>query len=617
MEAALFEDGEHIVVKWPFTEQRPGHKPEAAGLVRNGRYDRNRNLVFYPLSVEHCQDMRREWGSALRVEKKLSAWYKAELVRRQKQAELSAAETAPTPRLSQVLPSLAKFIGPDQKVAAHWIKNAYRNGGLLADEPGLGKTFSVVAGLIERDPEGPVLIVCPKISVKTVWGRHLKDAPFPTYLARGTRQQREKVIGQFLADPAPTKCLVVVAEMLRAQGERSKATGNRFKLSGYEFPELFGIEWAAVILDESHKLLGAMTVSKGNLMSEGLRKLPVAEGGLRLAVTGTPFGDGGKVEGIFGTLHWCWPDEYPSFWRWAGEHFDVRDEKVFVRGGGGATMTVKRIHGLKKGKSESEFFATLGPRVLRRTLEEVSPEHFGMLTYEEVVCEMTPKQAKLYATFQKDAEVPLAGGVLTASGTLAEMTRMRQLANGVPWMDEETLRYTEESGKLDMVMQRLDEMGLLDGTGTRKVVIASQWNEYLWAMTERLDKAGAKYHLMTGETSDSKRETMMDHFQSDAPGPMIFIMNAKAGGVSITLDAADFLFQVDEMFPPEANEQLHKRISRRSRVHECRVVYFRSEGTIDEIIAGEVARKLEQQLKVMDARRGRDIMREVLRGGTI
>jgi hypothetical protein len=83
--------------------------------------------------------------------------------------------------------------------------------------------------------------------------------------------------------------------------------------------------------------------------------------------------------------------------------------------------------------------------------------------------------------------------------------------------------------------------------------------------------------------------------------------------VSITLDAADFLFQLDEMFPPEANEQLHRRIFRRSRVHRARVVYFRSEQSIDTVIADDVAATLAEQLKVLDARRGLNTVREMLR----
>lgn len=614
-------EGNRILVEFP-----SAYDTETPRDVSGGRWRNGSKKYSYPLSVAKCQEMRRAWGASLAVHKDLSAWYRKETARANAQTQ-RAATVAPValPALEAAMPELAAFIGPDQRQAASWIANAYNGAGILADEPGLGKTYSTVAGLYEANPEGPILIVCPRISVRTVWERSLRSGPWPVFAARGTRAQREAIIDKFYRRKARTKVLIVVAEMLRAKGKRVKqAKGSKFEITGFEYPELFGLEWSTVVLDESHKLLGALTISKGNLMSEGLRRLPIAQydgtGVRRLAVSGTPFGDGGSVEGMFGTLHWCWPTEYTSFWRWAGEHFDVTDERVFIRGGHGATQMVKKVGGLKGGKSDEQFFRELGPRILRRTLEEVSPKHKHLRSYEEVICEMTDNQRDQYQTFIANGEVAIEGGILTAVGSLAEMTRARQISNGVLRKEEGrdgdvTVTYTGESGKLDAVMQRLDEMGLLGNPKRRrrKVVIASQWNEYLKALCKRLDESGTPYYLMTGGTSDAKRDRMMDDFQSDEPGPRLFIMNAKAGGVSITLDAADFLFQLDEMHPPEANEQLHRRIFRRSRVHAARVVYFRSEDSIDTAIAGDVAAKLAKQLKVLDARRGLSIVRELLR----
>jgi hypothetical protein len=592
--------------------------------VSGGRWRNGTKKYSYPLSIEKCQEMRRMWGDALRVHTTLAAWYRKETAQRDAQAQRAATtEAVALPNVQAVAPELLAFIGPDQKVAAHWIANAYKGSGVLADEPGLGKTYSTVAGLYEAKPRGPILIVCPRISVRTVWQRHLQGGPWPIYPARGTRAQREKTINAFLEDTAETKVLIVVAEMLRAKGTREKAQGKgkgtRFRVTGYEYPELFGLEWATVVLDESHKLLGALTITKGNLMGEGLRHLPIAEydgqGVRRLMVSGTPFGDGGNVEGMFGHLHWGWPNEFTSFWRWAEENFEVTDELIYVRGGGGARESVRKVGKLKNGEGEEGFFRSLGPRILRRTLEEVAPEHEGMHAYEEVVCEMTDRQRDLYQTFIANGEVPIEGGVLTAIGSLAEMTRARQLANGVVRKEGDSVVYTGESGKLDAVMQRLEALGVLGKPNSkrRKVVIASQWNEFLKVLCARLDEAKTPYHLMTGATSDTKRDRMMDKFQTDKDGPRLFIMNGRAGGVSITLDAADYLYQIDEMHPPESNEQLHKRIKRRSRVHRTTVVYFRSEDSIDTTIAGDVAVKLAEQLKVLDARRGLSTVRELLR----
>lgn len=596
-------------------------RDEAARLVSNARWLKGTKEYSYPLSIAMCKQMRLVWGPSLKVEKKLSAWYREATTARDAQADRAVATEATDGlvNLRRLDPKLAEWIGPDQRAAASWIAHAYNGAGILADEPGLGKTYSTVAGLYELNPHGPILIVCPKISVRTVWQRHLAGGPWPVYAARGTRAQRQAVLDAFFADKAPTKVLVVVAEMLRAQGTLEKqggGKGTRFRVTGFEYPELFGVTWTVAVLDESQKLLGALTITKGNLMSHGLRHLDVAPAplGLRLMVSGTPFGRGGDVEGFFGHLHWGWPKEFSAFWRWAEENFEVTEERVFIRGGHGATQMVKKVGRLRGGKTEEQFFKDLGPRVMRRTLEEVSPAHKGLRSYETVVCEMTDKQREQYTAFVANGEVSVEGGILSAIGSLAEMTRARQFANGILRKEGEDVRYTGESGKLDAVMQRLEEMGLIGGSSPRrrKVVIASQWNEYLKTLCARLQAADTPYHLMTGSTSDNKRDRMMDAFQAKG-GPNLFIMNGRAGGFSITLDAADFLFQLDEMFPPEANEQLHRRIFRRSRVHSARVVYFRSEDSIDDRIAADVAATLAEQLKVLDARRGLSTVRELLR----
>ena len=102
----------------------------------------------------------------------------------------------------------------------------------------------------------------------------------------------------------------------------------------------------------------------------------------------------------------------------------------------------------------------------------------------------------------------------------------------------------------------------------------------------------------------------MDDFQDPtSKGPRVFVMNGKAGGVSINLDAADYMHVLDEMFPPEANEQLYRRIFRRSRVHRAYILLYRSKGTIDASIADDVASKLHAQLRVLDGRRGLNVVR--------
>lgn len=642
----------HEVIGVDFGDERYEAARAQARQVQGGRKRRGAMVWVYPLAVDTCHQMREAWAGELRVHRGLGEWYRrAKAEHTAQTARTEAAHVAKLTRMPQQYPAFYEWLKPDQRVAAEWIANAYRNGGLLADEGGVGKTAAVVAGLLERDQQGPILIVCPKVSVKAVWHKEITShSDIPCYPARGTRVKREKTIAAFLADPAPRKVLVVVAEMLRVKGYRNDQ--KRLVVTGSEYPELFGVQWSSVIVDEGHKLLGSFDVVKGNLAGEGLARLDCTDDCFRLSATATPWGKGGRVEALFGTLHWLWPDEFPSKWQWVGRYFEVFDDKVFVKGGRGATKTVKRIGGLRGGTDEQALYASLGPRVLRRTMAEVSPAHAGLKNWIVVPCEMEGKQERLYRDFVDNAEVKVEGGILSTTGVLDFFTRCRQLANGVLKLDGRKAQFTGESNKIERLVEHLRATGILDGSSPTKCVVASQYNEFLDVVTARLRKEGCAYLELTGATSEAKREHAMETFQGERsaflgkvpgmsnpkasirkcpgcgvsrnmrhdpecpdkmPSPQVFVLNTKAGGVSITLDAADEMHVLDQVYPPEANEQLFWRIFRRGRIHQVFYYLYESEGTIDEKVSVHVAEGTAQQHGLLDGRRGIDHVRRLAR----
>lgn len=570
--------------------------------VLGARWSKDNRAWTYPATVETCHALRATFGSGLVVLPALARWYSEARTSAEQQASLTRATDASLAALGAVAPRLAGTLRPDQRVGAAFVAQGYHGGALVADVPGLGKTFEVVAGVLERRSEGPVLVVCPKVSVRQVWGRTI-DLWAPgeaVYLARGTRQQREATIAAFDADPRGRKWLVVVAEMLRVKEEPDPKDpeGKKKVFAGFEYPSLFQRNWDTVIVDESQKVMGSLTVVKGNLMGKGLKRLKADR---RIAMSGTPFGRGGRVQGMFGTLHWMWPEEYTSFWRWAERYFEV-DEVHIGRG-----KTAKKINGLKGGMSEEEFLRSLGPRILRRTKAEVLP-WLPPKQYVEVVCEMGRKQQAQYERLMSEGEI----GSITANGVLALITRAKQVANGVVDASGEGLTFTDESAKIEMLMQKLDERGILDGDGDTKVIVSSQFNEFLFGPVARaLDAAGVAYHVLRGSSTDAAREAAVDAFQGEG-GARVFLLNAKAGGVSITLDAADEVHCLDELWNPEDNEQLEDRVHRASRNHQVTIFYYRSEGTIDQAIAEDVEGKRFAQFRVLDGRRGLEYAREMI-----
>ena len=84
---------------------------------------------------------------------------------------------------------------------------------------------------------------------------------------------------------------------------------------------LFAQTYDAVVIDEAHNLLA----SRSNYQSKHITqqrygavmlRRKVREDGLAIALSGTPFRS--DLTNAWGTLNWCRPDIFGSFWRWAG-----------------------------------------------------------------------------------------------------------------------------------------------------------------------------------------------------------------------------------------------------------------------------------------------------------
>lgn len=593
--------------------------------VGGGRYSGSAGVWRYPASTGVCLRLRQQFGKDLVVTEKLAFWYVTQQRLAAEQTVRVAQTDATLSRLPQYAPTLFSTLRPDQRAGVAAVAAAYKDALLVADQPGTGKTRVTIGGILEAGITGPILVIAPKLAVRRVWWREWvqwgRDSGIAVFLCRGTRDRRQAAVDRFMASPTETKVLIIVAEMLRVQREeldegdpRSKRK-KRGRVAGYSYHELFAVQWAAGIVDESHKLLGSLTVAKSNLAGEGLAKLDVRR---RYAVTGTPYGKGGRVIGMFGTLHWLWPKDYTSFWRWAEEHFVVTDERVYVRGGRGASKTVKRVGDLRDGREGEEFLRTLGPRILRRTKEEVLPWLPPKARYI-VHCEMVPAQAKQYQDLVDTAELSTPGGPLLANGALAELTRARQVANGALTVEGGKARFTDDSGKIEELIEILTERGIVgDAGGDLKVVVASQYVEFLTAVRRRLIKENVDHYYLDGSTRDALRDRYMDEFQSPG-GPRVFVLQSKTGGISVTLDAADELHALDELDDPGDMEQLEDRIHRGTRnadgswnTHKVAIYYYRTAGTIDESRAQAIEEKTYEQWRTMDGRRGLAYVRELI-----
>jgi len=173
------------------------------------------------------------------------------------------------------------------------------------------------------------------------------------------------------------------------------------------------------------------------------------------------------------------------------------------------------------------------------------------------------------------------------------------------------------SEKYEWLLAALSERGIkVKGvnTGHMKYVIVSQFTFILNWLSEQFTQAGIKHLMITGEVTGEKRGNAIALFQSYGDPHRVMLINTKAGGVSIDLDAwCDEMFILDETDIEDQMEQVRGRINNRGeRVAPRTFHYLRTANTIQERMADKNLRQALMQHHLLDGRRGLELAARLL-----
>lgn len=612
-------------------------KAEVPGASWNNRA----GAWTFPLSMDVCRNLRQHFGSQLVVGRDLAAWARIQIAEEEAQAALGANLTGvELYRVPELAPLLQQALRnrPYQSPAARFIADGRRV--LVADTPGLGKTTEALAGIVESGVPGPYLVIAP-LTAGPHWAREIRER-LPHHRAihvDGVGYRRHQTLSFELDSPfsQDRSWIIINIEMVRTRSfwvcpscnQRWKASDKPKQTvvdcgddprrvrteTEHDYPELFGVEWGAIIADESHRSL-LRTSGTPTQTRAGMKLLESAPGGLRIAMSGTPMR--GKPQRLWGTLNWLRPEEYTGYWSWTERFWEVT-----TGGFAGARM----IGDFQDGR-EQAFNASLAKIMIRRTKAEVQPHlprkaYMGTLLDPEdadspvaVWLPMTEKQQKAYDAMAESGSSEVDGGQLDAVGILAEMTRMKQFANAFGGFKGREYSPSLPSNKFDWVVQFLTERNMIDGdeAPTGKVVIASHFTQLLNLFAAELRKMDVPYVMVTGEVTGHRRQNAIDVFNDLESDTRVMFLNTQAGGVGITLDAADDMIILDETHVPDEQEQLEDRIDNRrpeERVAQRCYWYVKSLGTIEEAIARVNSMQDRLQKQHLDDRRGIAYLREV------
>ncbi|AHN84067.1 helicase [Mycobacterium phage Hawkeye] len=595
-----------------------------------------------PLMWETCVALRQlanRHRADLKMSDELRHWAMAEKMRLAAIPDVNSHGLQPIPNIERQSPAMAEALKsrPFQTVGIKFATTA-RNV-LIADHPGLGKTLQTIGAMVEADVKGPILVVAaPKSAAVITWPNELRqwvpgDLVYRISSSLTAQQRAEEVRKAAATATEMSKLYRRVWVVTSPNYVRFKADMDQYGNYVYEkgkkvispvreaIPDLLDVEWSAIIVDESHKTLACGTGNRKKWSAQrvGLELLPLKKGGIRIALSGTPFR--GKEDNAYGTLQWLRPDLYRGFWKWAERHFVIY--------GDGFSQIVGEV------KDQDAFYDELKNVMIRRTKAEVVPDLPAKIYAGErldpedpaspvaVWLPMEGKQKTMYNEMVKNAAANLEGGMLTANGVLAELTRLKQMACSFGQRIDNAdgtdgFLPALPSNKFDYLVDFLSDRGIGNGEfdPTCKVIVASQFTKLLNVFHDELAKLGIRAHLLTGNTPEKKRIAMQEEFQNTKIGddtPHVFLLNTIAGGASITLDAADDVVTLDETWNKDDQEQVEDRAHRISRTDHVVTIYnLRSLGTIEERIATS-AFAAERSIKsIIDGTRGVEFALQML-----
>ena len=581
-----------------------------------------------PLDLETCRQLRSAFGSDLVIGPDLYSWAQNAARAESTLGTLASADTAVLERLGSMLPHLheaihlgpkglilspqertAALAGPASFQAADVRFLVHSANPLNGNQQGIGKTPEWIAAVWEAGlEEGNHLVIAPGSAVDGTWEPELEkwqaDAPKAVgiFACTGTRAQREATLQDWQASTALVKWVVVNPAMIQFKKDPTRTSRITLPVKGkaamqacycnrgsdahehYDtpYPELTRLVWDTICIDECHK--GNVRNHK-TITSKAIHQLQTNK---RCAMSGTPMKK--KGSDIWGILHWLNPQVFTSYWRFADNYFHIDDN------GYGKTV------GTLRKEMEEPFFRMLQPYIIRRTKSEVLT-WLPPKQYVEVPCAMTAGQALQYRAMEKEGAARLeAGGSVSTTSILAEFTRLTQFAFG-KWERSSAgkLVATADSGKLEALLDKMEEAGVFDDTSVKQLVF-SQFKEVIYLVHLALLERGVKAEIVSGDQNkQGQRRAIREAFQ-DGDTQVLCIVTT-AGGVSLTLDAADTVHMLDDMWSPDEGEQAEDRAHRASRVHNVTVYQYRSIETIDAYRASTAAEKAVEHKRILDIRR--------------
>lgn len=590
----LSEDGKLIEVFFSYS-------PDAVAAIRAvpGRKFRDNERGKYwtiPADLTSAQRLREEFGAGLELGNAVKVWGREEA---SKQRNLGTLVTADDAELDNVRPDRAAWLRPYQRAD---VKMMALTNVLNANQPGVGKTVEVIYAVEEAKLPGPHLVIAPITLHRDPWLNELMEhGQEGIEVVYGDTPAERRDAISYVAEKVAGGTAENIWLILNPDAVRTKKytpddrlpdglpvlsrdhKGNAYCARDEYANQLFKIEWGSVTLDEFHK--HGLGEDRNTLYARAVDALG-KNAARRYALSGTPMG--GKPIRLWGCLYFIEPTSYGSKWRWAEQWLDIDDD------GFG-----KSIGDIVKGR-EAAFYESHAKHMVRRTRKEALPGLPDKVVIN-VPVKMTHAQRKAYDDFATAAEVLLEGGRVSANGVLAEFARLKQFSNAKCEVRDGEVFPTRDSGKLPVLLERLDEFGCRKDNPepNARAIVASESKRMVQLVAEVLRGEGLSVKELTGEVKGKDRDATINWYKEETSDARVLVMTTQTGGVGLNLGMTGSIHILDETWNPDDQEQLEDR-GMRNRTTPLMVLYYRTEDSIQEYISEIGFGKKKNNKEVLD-----------------
>jgi SNF2 family DNA or RNA helicase len=158
---------------------------------------------------------------------------------------------------------------------------------------------------------------------------------------------------------------------------------------------------------------------------------------------------------------------------------------------------------------------------------------------------------------------------IPTTSLFALLTNLKQLCNFDP--------ASEQSSKLDALRTLLEALYQT----TDKVIVFSQYVTTLEWLSQRL--GDIEHDLYHGGLTAQMRDELVAKFEG-SPGPRVFLMSLRAGGVGLNLQAASVVVLFDRWWNPAVEVQAIYRAHRFDRFRPLHAIRLLAHDTVEEKI---------------------------------